>query len=82
MRVKDSAQDVQWGSTRKRCNQSVATPTKTTKRGMDDMEEVRGVHGDVTNNAFPKPAPGKLERGITQDPLAISRAVRSSVFTA
>jgi hypothetical protein len=34
---------------------------------MDDMEEVPGVHGDITNNAGPTPAPGKMERGITQD---------------
>jgi hypothetical protein len=32
----------------------------------------RGVHGDVTNNACPTPVPGEMERGITQDPLAIS----------
>jgi hypothetical protein len=39
---------------------------------MDDMEEVPGVHGDVTNNAGPTTAPGEMERGITQDPLEIS----------
>jgi hypothetical protein len=36
------------------------------------MEEVHGVHGDVTNNAGPTPAPGEMERGITYDPLDIS----------
>jgi hypothetical protein len=49
---------------------------------MVDMEEVPGVHGDVTNNSGPTTAPGEMERGITQDPLAISRAVQPSVFTA
>jgi hypothetical protein len=50
----------------------VANPTKTTERGIDDMEEVPGVHGDVTNNDCPMPAPGEMERGITQEPLAIT----------
>jgi hypothetical protein len=62
------------------CNQSVANPTKATKRGMDNMEEVPGVNGDVTNNACPTPAIGEMERRITQDPLEISRAVRPSIF--
>jgi hypothetical protein len=72
MRVTYSTQDVQWGCTRKRCNQSVVNSTKTTKRGMDALEEVPGVHGDVTNNAGPTTAPGEMERGITQDSLEIS----------
>jgi hypothetical protein len=49
---------------------------------MGDMEEVPGDLGDVTNNAFRKQAPGEMERGISQDPLEISRAIRTSVFTA
>jgi hypothetical protein len=39
--------------------------------GMDNLEEVPGVHGDTTNNTCPAPAPEEMERGITQDPLAI-----------
>jgi hypothetical protein len=70
------------GDAPERHNQSVANPTKTTKRGMDDMEEVPGVHGDVTNNACPTPSPGEMERGITHDPLAISRVFQPSVFPA
>jgi hypothetical protein len=37
-----------------------------------DMEELSGVHGDVTNNAGPTTAPGEMERGITQDSVEIS----------
>jgi hypothetical protein len=33
---------------------------------MDDMEEIPGVYVDFTNNTFPAPAPGEMERGITQ----------------
>jgi hypothetical protein len=72
MRATDSTKDVQWGCTRKRHNQSVANPTKTTKRAMDNMEEVHGAHGDVTNNDDPTTAPGDMERGIIQDSLEIS----------
>jgi hypothetical protein len=36
------------------------------------MEEVPGVHGDVTNNVSSTTAPGEMERGITQDSLEIS----------
>jgi hypothetical protein len=39
---------------------------------MDDLEEVSGVHGDITNNAGPTTTPGEMERGITQDSLEIS----------
>jgi hypothetical protein len=53
-------------------NQSLANSTKTTKRGMDDLEEVPGVHDEVTNNAGPTTSPGEMERGITQDSLEIS----------
>jgi hypothetical protein len=50
----------------------VVNSTKTTKKGMGDLEEVPGVHGDITNNAGPMIAPGEMERGITQDSLEIS----------
>jgi hypothetical protein len=50
----------------------VANSNKTIKRVMDDLEEVLGVHGDVTNNAGPTTAPGEMEIGITQDSLEIS----------
>jgi hypothetical protein len=33
--------------------------------GMGDMEEVPGVHVDVTNNTGPTTAPGEMERRIT-----------------
>jgi hypothetical protein len=72
MRVTDSTQDVQWRCTIKRCKQSVSNSTKATKRGMDDLEEVSEVHGDITNNAGPTTAPGEMERGITQDSVEIS----------
>jgi hypothetical protein len=49
---------------------------------MDDMEEVPGVYGDFTDNTYPDPAFGEMERAITQDPLAISRTLRPSVFSA
>jgi hypothetical protein len=49
---------------------------------MEDLEEVPGVHGDITSNADPMIAPGEMERGITQDSLEISRTVRPSVFSA
>jgi hypothetical protein len=39
---------------------------------MEDLEEVPGVHGDVTNNADPAIVPGEMERGIAQDSLEIS----------
>jgi hypothetical protein len=39
---------------------------------MDDMEDVPGGHGDVTNDAGPTTAPGEMERGIAQDSLEIS----------
>jgi hypothetical protein len=39
---------------------------------MDDLEEVSGVRGDVTNNAGPATAPGEMERGITQESVEIS----------
>jgi hypothetical protein len=40
--------------------------------GMEDLEEVSGVHGDVTNNTGPTIAPGEMERGITHDSMKIS----------
>jgi hypothetical protein len=49
---------------------------------MDDLEEVPGVHGDVTNNADPTTDPGEMERGIAQESLEISRTVQTSVFSA
>jgi hypothetical protein len=70
--VKDPPKDVQWVRTRERCNHSVISPTKTTKRGMDDMEEIPGVYVDFTNTTCTESAPGEMESGITQDPLAIS----------
>jgi hypothetical protein len=40
---------------------------------MDDLEEVPGVHGDVTHNDDPMIDPGEMEMeiGITQDSLEI-----------
>jgi hypothetical protein len=35
---------------------------------MDYMEEVPEAHCDITNNAFPNPAPGEMKKGTTQDP--------------
>jgi hypothetical protein len=64
--------DAPEGCTRKRCNQSVVNSTKITKRGMDDLKEVSGVDGDVTNNAGHTTAPGEMERRITQDSVEIS----------
>jgi hypothetical protein len=46
----------------------VANPTNTTKRGMDDMEELPGVHGDVTNNACPTPGDSVPFGNITSCP--------------
>jgi hypothetical protein len=71
MRVTDSTQDVKWGCTRKRYNQSVANSTNTTKTAMDDLEEVSGVHGDVTNNSDLTTISGEIERGMTQDSVKI-----------
>jgi hypothetical protein len=71
MWVTDYTQDLQWECTIKRYNQSVANSTNTTIDGMDDLEEVHGVHGDVTNKSDPKTALGEMERGITQDSLEI-----------
>jgi hypothetical protein len=47
------------------------------------MEEVHGVYGHFTNNTCPEPAPGEMERGITQGLLAIPRVMkdRIPVFT-
>jgi hypothetical protein len=42
------------------------------QKGMGYLEEVPGVHGDITNNAGPMTAPGEIERGITQDSLELS----------
>jgi hypothetical protein len=75
-------EDQKWPATQIKMVWSVANPTKTTKMGMDDMEEVIGVHGDITRNSCPTPAPGEMERGITQDLLEISRVVRPYVFPA
>jgi hypothetical protein len=82
LRVKDSPKNVKWGRTREKCNHSVANPTKTTNRGMKNMEDIPGVNVDFTKNTFRDPAPGEIERGITQDPLPIPRAFQPPVFTA
>jgi hypothetical protein len=42
------------------------------QRGMDNLEEVPQVHGDITNNAGPTTSPGEIERGFTHDSLEIS----------
>jgi hypothetical protein len=49
---------------------------------MDDMEEIPGVYGDFTNNTCLEPAPGEMERGITQCPLVIPQYLRPPVFPA
>jgi hypothetical protein len=58
----------------------MVNPTKTTKRGIDDTEEITGVYVDFTNNTCPESAPGEMGRGITQDPLTIPRAFRPPAF--
>jgi hypothetical protein len=67
-----SSKNVQLGGAIKRCNHSVVNSAKIAKRGMDDMEEISGIYGDSTDNPYPDPAIGELERVITQDPLEIS----------
>jgi hypothetical protein len=52
MWVTDSPKKVKRVGTIERCNQSVYNPVKTTKMGMDDMEEVPGVYGEYTEKTF------------------------------